>query len=321
MRAVVPDGNGGISVAHRPTPVPKEDEVLIKVAAAGVNRADLLQTAGKYPPPPGTTDILGLEVAGYLESGEPVAALLTGGGFAEYAVAPKDAILKFPAHVTSALTLVQLATIPEAFLAAYHILFQKGLFAENQSVLINAAASGVGCSAIQLAKTVENTSVFASASTQEKLEFCRSLGADNVINYTEQSISEVVKETTNGFGVDLALDCVGAEQFKEIERSVKTDGRWVIYGLLSGAKGPQLGLAGIVSKRLTMCGTTIRSRPKDYRGELVQTFSQRFGGAFGDGGQLRTVVDQVFQGLESTKEAFKYVKDNRTMGKVVVQVQ
>lgn len=320
MRAVVPDGNGGISVAHRPIPVPKDDEVLIKVAAVGVNRADLLQVEGKYPVPPGTTDILGLEVAGTLESGEPIAALLTGGGFAEYAAVPKNAVLKFPDHITSALTPVQLAAIPEAFLAAYHILFQKGLFTENQTVLVTAAASGVGSSAIQLAKTVQNTSIIASASTQEKLEFCRSLGANHVVNYKEQSISEAVMEATGGAGVDLALDCVGAAQFKEIERSLKIDGRWVMYGLLSGAKDSRLGLAGIVSKRLTVCGTTIRSRPKEYRGELVQTFSQRFADAFGSGGQLRTVIDQVFQGLGSTKEAFQYVKDNRTMGKAIVQL-
>eukprot|EP00177_Eucheuma_denticulatum_P004709 GFKZ01008553.1.p2 GENE.GFKZ01008553.1~~GFKZ01008553.1.p2 ORF type:complete len:371 (-),score=35.34 GFKZ01008553.1:1164-2276(-) len=320
MRAIVPNGQGGLNLIERPIPVPQPDQVLVRVSAVGVNRADLLQVAGKYPPPPGTTDILGLEAAGHLESGEPVAALLTGGGFAEYAVAPKSAILQLPPHVTSSLSSVQIAAIPEAYLAAYHVLFQKGQFSENQTVLITAAASGVGSSAIQLAKTVPNASVIASASTQEKIDFCRGLGADHVVNYTQHSISEAVKDFTKGAGVDLVLDCVGAAQFKELERSLKTDGQWVIYGLLSGAKGPEVGLAGIVGRRLTVCGTTLRSRSEEYRGELVRTFSERYGPSFANGGPLRTVVDQTFDGLESTEKAFQYVRDNKAMGKVVVEL-
>lgn len=320
MRAIIPNGQGGLTLTDRPTPVPQPDEALIRVSAVGVNRADLLQIAGKYPPPPGTTDIIGLEAAGHLESGEPVAALLTGGGFAEYAVTPKSAILKLPPRVTTSLTSVQMAAIPEAYLAAYHILFQKGQFSENQTVLITAAASGVGSSAIQLAKTVPKASVIASASTQSKIDFCRSLGADHVINYTQHSISEKVQDFTQGAGVDLVLDCVGAAQFRELQRSLKTDGQWVIYGLLSGAKGPDVGLAGIVARRLTVCGTTLRSRSKEYRGELVRTFSELHGPSFADGGPLRAVVDQVFDGLESTEKAFQYVRDNKAMGKVIVKV-
>lgn len=320
MRAVISNGKGGVSVTDRSIPVPNSDEHLIKVAAVGVNRADVLQAHGKYPPPTGTTDVLGLEAAGYLENGQLVTALLKGGGFAEYVVAPKSAVLSFPKRVQGTLSPVQLAALPEAFLAAFHVLFQKGKLSENETVLINAAASGVGTSAIQLAKTVPNVAVIASASTQEKLDFCRTLGATHVINYKQESISASVKKVTNGSGVDLLLDCVGAEQFKENETSLKTDGRWVMYGLLSGAKSTQLGLAGIVSKRITISGTTLRSRSEEYRGNLVQEFSSRFGDSFTPSGRLRPIIDKVFSGLESVSEAFQYLEDNKTIGKLVVEL-
>lgn len=320
MRAVISNGKGGVSVTDRPIPIPSSDEHLIKVKAVGVNRADLLQTQGKYPPPPGTTDILGLEACGYLENGQLVTALLKGGGFAEYVVAPKSAVLSFPEGVQETLSAVQLAALPEAFLAAFHVLFQIGKLSENETVLINAAASGVGTSAIQLAKTVPNVSIIAVASTQQKLDFCRSLGATHAINYKLESISDSVKYATKGNGVDLVLDCVGAAQFKENERSLKADGRWVMYGLLSGAKGPNVGLAGILSKRLTISGTTLRGRSTEYRGDLVQEFSRRFGASFAPGGPLQPIVDQELSGLESVTEALQYLEENKTIGKLVVEL-
>lgn len=199
-------------------------------------------------------------------------------------------------------------------------MFQKGELAQNQAILINAAGSGVGTSAIQLAKTVPRVTVIASASNSEKLQVCRSLGADHVINYTEKSIAETVNEVTNGAGVDLVLDCVGAQQFKENERSLKKDGRWVVYGLLSGAKGPDVGLGGILMKRLTVLGTTLRSRSPEERGILVGEFSHRFGSSFGRDGPLRPVLHRVLHGLHSSQEGLLCLESNANIGKVVIEL-
>lgn len=314
------NGNGGVIIQERPIAVPAPDEKLVKVQAIGINRADLMQIHGKYPPPPGASDILGLELSGTLQCGKPVAAFVNSGAYAEYATVRKASILSLPPDVSQLLTPVQLAAIPEAFIAAYHFLFQKGQLSANQTVLVNAGASGIGTSAIQLAKTVPNVRVIATASTKEKLDFCTFLGADHTVNYTNSSISDNVKKATNGEGVDLVLDCVGASQFKEHERSLKRDGRWVMYGLLSGSKCPDIGLAGIVINRITVMGTSLRSRTPQYRENLVQEFSDRFGNFFGREGSLRPIVHKVFQGLESSQEALTYLHSNRNIGKLVIQL-
>lgn len=320
MRAAISNGKGGIEIVEKPIPTPGPHEHLIKVKAIGVNRADLLQSQGKYPPPPGTTEILGLEASGCLDNGQLVTALLKGGAYADYVVAPKGAILSFPDAVSANLSSTQLAAIPEAFLAAYHVLFQVGKLSNNQTVLINAAASGVGTSAIQMVKSLPNTTIIANAGSQEKLDLCTKLGAAHVINYKQQQIADSVKQITKGLGVDLVIDCVGARQFRENERSLKRDGRWVIYGLLSGAKSPDLSLAGILSKRLTICGTTLRSRSDEYRANLVEQFSHNFAESFGPGGNLRPIIDHTFAGLDSVPNALEYLRSNKTMGKVVVEL-
>jgi len=320
MRAIVPNGDGGVKIVQRQIPQPGTGEELMKVAAFGINRADILQVQGKYPPPPGTTDVLGLEASGYLQDGRLVSALLTGGGYAEYVIVPSSAILSFPSSFEDKGDPVSLAAIPEAFLAAYHILFQKGGLSKSESVLINAAASGVGTSAIQLASTVPNTSIIASAGNERKLQLCKTLGAHHVVNYKEQNISDVSLLATQGQGVDLVLDCVGAAQFKQITRALRVDGRWVMYGLLSGAKRPDLGLAAIVSKRLSLTGTTLRSRSSAYRGQLVSEFMDRFGDSFGETGPLRPVIDTVYDGLTSAERALQHLSNNSTIGKVVVRV-
>lgn len=320
MNAVLPDGSGGVNIERVPIPSPKPDEYLLKVTAVGVNRADLLQVAGKYPPPIGTTDILGLEVAGRLGDGQEVCALLTGGAFAEYAVVPKATILRFPEEISHQLSSGQLAAIPEAFLAAYHVMFQIGKLTKNETVLINGAGSGVGTSAVQLASTLSNVTIIACAGSKEKLDVCKNLGAQFAINYREESISDAVAEYTGGRGVDLVMDCVGAAQFRAIERSLRLDGRWVIYGLLSGAKSPDINLAGILSKRLTLHGTTMRGRSPDYRGSMVDSFTTKYGSMFGESGLLRPVIHKEFHGLGSVTEALKFVEENRNIGKVVVRL-
>lgn len=319
MKAVVGDGKGGIAVVERPIPKPKDGELLLKVAAVGVNRADVMQVKGSYPPPPGTTDILGLEASGYLNNGEPATALLTGGAFAEYVAIPKESILHFPKPVFDRFTFTELAGIPEAFLAAYHTMFQMGRLSQNETVLINAAASGVGTSAIQLASTIPNVTIIACSSNIQKLEHCLASGAHHTINYNTESISKVVSDVSKGVGVHVLLDCVGARQFKENARSLRQDGRWIMYGLLSGARSPDISLAGIIIKRLTIMGTTMRSRPAEYRAAMIRSFIERFGDQFCTGGALHPVIHKEFQGLEAAGEAFKLLESNQSLGKLIVR--
>lgn len=320
MRAVVPDGNGNAVVTEMPIPSPAPDEVLLKVSAVGVNRADVLQIAGKYAPPPNTTPVLGLEASGYLCDGRRVTALLTGGGFAEYVTVPRSTILPLPPRIMDVYSMSQLAAIPEAFIAAYHVLFDVGKLQPGYTVLINAAASGVGVSALQLAAAVPNVTVIACAGSEYKLDACRELGAHHVINYRTQSMAQAVSSITGGEGIHLAIDCVGACQFREIERSLRKDARWVMYGLLSGAKHESIGLAGIVSKHLTLIGTTLRGRSLAQRGRIVRDFAERFGDQFGRDGSLRPVIHAEYEGLHTAPDAFRDLQNNENIGKLVLTI-
>lgn len=321
MKAIIADGNGGISIVERQKPLPKPNEELIKVAAFGINRADLLQIAGRYPPPPGSTDILGLEASGYLENGDLVGTLLTAGGYAEYVTVPKSTVLRFSKEISTQLGSTHLAAIPEAFLAAYHTLFQRGELSANETVYINAAGSGVGTCAIQLAALIPNVTIIACAGSDRKLDICRSLGAHHVINYKDEGIFDKINSVTNGAGVHLAIDCVGAAQFIDIQRALVKDGRWVMYGLLSGAKSPDISLTGVVMKRLSILGTTMRSRSEEYRAEIVSSFMKRFGQHFGVNGALRAIVDKQFDGLDKTAQALDYMRSNQNIGKIIVKVE
>lgn len=317
MRAVIArDAVPTIVTVERP--IPEHQQRLIKVAAAGLNRADILQVQGKYPPPPGASEILGLEVSGYLEDGSLVCALLSSGAFAEYVAVPGSAILRLPLPANN-MSPISLAAIPEGFLAAHHLLFQVGAFEERQSVLVHAAASGVGTSLIQLAALVPGARVIASAGSAEKLDVCKQLGAHHLINYKEESISDKSLQYTSGVGVDLVLDCVGASMFKENVKSIRADGRWVLYGLLSGAKHPDLNLAALLGKRVQLLSTTLRGRSTKYKADLISDFTSRHASHFASGA-LRPVVHKVFRGLDSVGSAMEYMSTNTNIGKIVVDI-
>lgn len=335
MRAVQPDGAGSVSVVEVPIPAPSANAHLMKVCAVGLNRADLLQIAGKYPAPKGATATLGLEAAGFLDDGRRATALLTHGAFADYCVVPRDALLHLNDATMHAYTMAQLAAIPEAFVAAYHIMFDVGHLQQGQSVLLNAAASGVGVAAIQLAATVPDVTVIASVRSDAKLELLqRRLSSSasaaavgnnsHLFNCETHPISDVVAQVTGGRGVHLALDCVGPAQFKHIERALARNGTWVMYGLLSGAKGDRVGLAGIVSKHLSVRGTTLRSRNADDRAGIISRFIDHFGNCFDgtDSGHgaasLQPVIHTEIRGLESAADAFKMLENNENVGKIVV---
>lgn len=315
MRAVVADGSGGAKLVVRPTPTPLEHELLLRVEAASVNRADLMQLSGNYPPPPDATDILGLEAVGLLPDGTRVAALLVAGGLAEYVIVPRNSIFKLPTQLPP----VMQAAIPEAFVAAYHVLFECGAFAPGQTVLVHAAASGVGTALIQLARTVPDAVVVATAGSSDKLAMCTSLGAHHVVNYREASFADMSMVATAGRGVDLVLDCVGVSHFNENIRALRPEGRWVLYGLLSGARSPQLGLAGLLKKRLTIIATTLRGRDPTQRAAIVNGFASRFAHEFGPGRKLKPIIDRQFDGIETVPEALRYLQSNKTIGTLVVR--
>lgn len=335
MRAVQPDGAGSVSVVEVPIPAPSTNARLMKVCAVGVNRADLLQIAGKYPAPKGATATLGLEAAGFLDDGRRATALLTHGAFAEYCLVPRDALLYLNDAAMRGYTMAQLAAIPEAFVAAFHIMFDVGRLQLGQSVLLNAAASGVGVAAIQLAATLPDVTVIASVRSDAKLDLLqRRLSSSataaaagsslHLFNCETHPISDVVAQVTDGRGVHLALDCVGPAQFKHIERALARNGIWVMYGLLSGAKGDRVGLAGIVSKHLSVRGTTLRSRSADDRAGIISRFVDRFGHCFGGidsssgTASLQPVIHTEMSGLESAADAFKMLENNENVGKIVV---
>lgn len=322
MRAIVFDRPGGpevlaIGEVHPPRPGP--GELLVRVRAAGVNRADLLQRLGKYPPPPGASPILGLEIAGEVaeaagnwQRGDRVMAVVTGGGYAEYAVVPADQALPIPAMFSY----IQAAAIPEAFLTASLNLFTLGSLQPGEHVLIHAAASGVGSAAVQLAKRT-GAIVHATAGTARKCAFVSELGADQVINYREVPFADAVLEATGGRGVDVVLDFIGAPYWNDHLRVLAVGGRLMLIGSLGGTTG-QLDLSAVLPKSLTIRGTTLRRMPAAHKAALVREFSAFALPRFTDD-TLRPVIDSVYPLAEAT-EAHRRMAANANIGKIILTV-
>jgi len=309
-------------------PQVKPHEVLIRVKATALNRADLLQRLGRYPPPPGVTDIIGLEAAGEIASlgsevsgtwkeGQRVCCLLSGGGYAQYASVPAAHLIPVPDN----LSFEQAATIPEAWMTAYQLLYRVGELGSGKinSVLLHAGASGIGVAAIQLAKQ-HGAKVIVTAGSEDKLEFCRQLGADAGINYKSDDFSEKVLELTNKKGVDMVCDPVGADYFAKNLACLAEEGRYVLYGFLSGSKLPSaVDLAAILRKRIRLEGTTLRARSEEYKASLAQDVAavglERFAN-----GQFQLPIDRVFPWQE-IQEAHRYMESNQNKGKIVITVE
>ena len=267
----------GFQLARRPLPDPASGEVLLKVSAAGVNRADVMQRQGKYPPPLGASDILGLEVSGTVEMlGEgvrdlalhdEVCALLTGGGYAEYCVVPAPQCLPCPRGVS----LVDAAALPEAFCTVWTNVFERGGLDQGETFLVHGGSSGIGTVAIQLGKLF-GAKVFTTAGTKEKCEACLSLGADLAINYKNEDFVEVVQTATGGRGVDLILDMVGGEYLQRNLISLAVEGRLVLIALMGGTEA-DINLATVMSRRLTLTGSTLRPRSIEQKASIIQALS------------------------------------------------
>jgi len=327
MRAIQLKAFGGVEnfyVGPTHKPVVTNGAILVAIEATAINRADTLQRKGSYNPPPGTTDIIGLEVAGVVEEvgpevkdwkkGDHVMALLPGGGYAEYVVIPEKMAIRIP----DGMDFITAAGIPEAFLTAYQSLFTIGNLTPNQKVLVHAGASGVGTSAIQLCNQVPGVEVYVTAGSQDKINECKKLGAKDGVNYKEGQWLPKMSEITGG-GVDLVIDCVGVNYFSQNLQILKLDGILVIIGYLSGSVLPsETNIAPLLGKRLKVQGTTLRNRSLDYKIKLTQDFKNFSEGKLGT--KIRPVIAKVFD-WEAVAESHEYMEKNENIGKIILKIR
>jgi NADPH2:quinone reductase len=315
-----PGGPEVLETVERPLPQPGSDEVLIRVAAAGVNRPDCLQRQGIYPPPPGASDLPGLEVAGTVAAtgsavdsiavGDEVCALLTGGGYAEFCVAPAVQCLPIPAGLST----VEAATLPETFFTVWSNVFDRARLAAGETLLVHGGASGIGTTAIQLAHTF-GARVFATVGSDEKRAYCERLGAERAINYHAENFPDVVKDMAGG--ADVILDIVGGKYLDDNVKLLKPDGRLVVIAVLGGAKA-EINLARVMMKRLQITGSTLRARDAAFKGAIAASLRQHVWPKLEDGA-IQPVIQARFP-LAAAADAHRVLDENRAMGKVVLQV-
>jgi NADPH:quinone reductase len=319
-----PGGPEVLAPAERPTPVPAAGEVLIRVHAAGVNRPDILQRLGRYPPPSGASDIPGLEVAGTIAAlgpplhgstprwviGDAVCALVSGGGYAEYCVAPEGQCLPVP----GSLSMAAAAAVPETYFTVWTNLFDRGRLQAGQTVLVHGGSSGIGTTAIQLASAAGAT-VLATAGSPEKCEACERLGAAHAINYRTTDFARSVGELTSGRGVDVILDIVGGDYFPKNVDCLALEGRLVQIGLLGGAKA-DVNLSALMRKRLTITGSTLRIRSVEEKGAIAREVEQHVWPLL-IAGRVAPVVHDTLH-LTQAAEAHRLLEAGQVIGKLVL---
>ena len=299
------------TMAETELPVPRPGEALVRVAASGVNRADLSQIAGRYPPPPGESEILGLEVSGTIaDTGQPVCALLAGGGHAEYAAVPVGQLLPAP----RALDLVSAAAIPEAYITAFvNLALEVGL-RRDETVLVHAGASGMGLAAIQLAKSY-GARVAATTRTAEKLPALTAAGADLAIDAGREDAAATIERRWGPDAVDVVLDPVGAATLPGDLRVLRPGGRVILLATLSGSSA-ELDIALLMKKRGRLIGSMLRGRSRDEKAQIVARFGNEILPAF-ETGRLRVTIDSVFP-PERAAAAFQRMRENRNTGKILI---
>lgn len=325
MRAVVVEEPGGpekLVVKSIDRPKPGRKELLVKVHATAVNRADISQRQGKYAPPPGAPETLGLEFSGVVEEtgpgcterkiGERIFGLVAGGAYAEYLVAHEDLTLEVPEN----LDLTDAAAVPEAFLTAYQALYWHAELVSGERILIHAAASGVGTAVLQLAREL-GAETFTTCSA-EKVELLRRLGANNVLTRDEAPFAEKIRERTAGAGVQVIIDFVLGDYFADNLAALSMDGRLLCLGWLGGTRAEHIDLRAIVMKRAKIIGSTLRNRGVTYQRELVNGFARDVVPKL-SGGWVVPVVDRVLK-LADVAEAHRYIESNRSTGKVVLTI-
>jgi NADPH2:quinone reductase len=307
---------------ERPLPVLKAGEVLIRVIAAGVNRPDVFQRLGQYPVPPGASDLPGLEVAGEIVDGELgasgfrkgdlVCALVQGGGYAEFCAAPLEQCLPLP----KGLSPLEAATLPETFFTVWSNVFQRAALQPGETLLVQGGSSGIGVTAIQLAKALGHR-VFATAGSEDKCRACTELGAERAINYRTEDFSAVVKELTGGKGVDVVLDMVGGDYLKREIACLADDGRICLIALLGGARA-EVDLGQVLRRRLTITGSTLRPRPVAFKAQIARELRERVWPLI-EAGTIRPVIHRSFP-LEEAAQAHALMESSAHVGKLVLQV-
>jgi putative PIG3 family NAD(P)H quinone oxidoreductase len=315
-----PGGPEVLVVEERPVPIPADDEVLVAVAAAGVNRPDVMQRKGHYPPPPGAPDIPGLEVSGVVartgkdvsrwREGDSVVALLPGGGYAEFCTVHESVALPLP----KALTLVEGAGLPETTFTVWHNVFQRGLLRRGEWLLVHGGSSGIGTTAIQLAKAF-GAFVAATAGSDEKVRACERLGADAAINYRETDFVEALLEATSGHGADVILDMVGGDYLERNMAAAAEDGRIVQISTLAGPV-TTIDLRKIMSKRLALTGSTLRPRPLAFKAELARSLEEAVWPVI-EQGRYKPVLDRLYP-LAEVAEAHRRIDGGEHIGKIIL---
>ena len=307
--------------ATRPIPEPASGELLIQVSAAGVNRPDVMQRTGMYPPPPGASDIPGLEVAGIVvklgsntsrwKTGDRVCALVAGGGYAEYVTAPWQQCLPIPGD----LSMSEAAALPETFFTVWSNVFERGALADGETLLVQGGSSGIGVTAIQLAHAFGNR-VFVTAGSDEKCRTCEQLGAERAINYNSEDFVNVVKDITDGRGVDVILDMVAGDYVPRELQCLADDGRLVIIAFLGGTK-TQLNMTDILRRRLTITGSTLRPRPVEFKARLAAALEKKVWPLIA-AGKVRPVIHGRYA-LQDASEAHRVMESSSHIGKLMLQ--
>ncbi len=315
-----PGGPEVLKPGRRPVPAPGAGEVLIEVAAAGVNRPDVLQRQGGYAPPPGASDIPGLEVAGKIVAvgdgagawkvGDSVCALVAGGGYAEYCAAPAPQCLPVPGK----LDLIHAAALPETFFTVWTNVFDRGRLQRGETFLVHGGSSGIGTTAIQLAHAF-GARVIATAGSDEKCEACRKLGADIAVNYRTEDFAAKVMEATEGKGADVILDMVGGDYIPKNLSCLAMDGRLVQIAFLKGSKA-EINLAPIMMKRQTLTGSTLRPRSVAQKGEIAQSLREKVWPLL-ESGKIAPVIHKTFP-LAQAADAHRLMESSAHVGKIVL---
>ena len=322
VEIAAPGGPEQLKPGVRPVPRPGEEEVLVRVAAAGVNRPDVMQRQGRYPPPPGASDLPGLEIAGEIAAlgskvfgwsvGDKVTALLAGGGYAEYAVAAAPLCLPVPRGIS----LVEAAAIPETFFTVWTNLFDRGRCQTGDTVLIHGGTSGIGTTAIQLA-VAWGARVFATAGSDDKARACERFGAVRGINYRTEDFVEVMRAETGGKGVDIILDMVAGNYVARNLEIASLEGRIVVISLLGGSRA-EINMSMILSKRLTLTGSTLRARTVAQKAAVADAVRKNIWPLL-EAGRVRPVIHATFP-LTEASEAHRLMETSNHIGKIVLTV-
>ena len=325
MRAVEitrPGGPEVLAVATRPVPAPKPNEILIKVAAAGVNRPDIVQRSGNYPPPPDASDLPGLEVAGEVvavgasvqtfKRGDKVCALVHGGGYAEYCVAPEVQALPAPKN----LSMVEAASLPETFFTVWGNVYDRGRLAPGETLLVQGGSSGIGVTAIQMARATGNR-VFATAGSDEKCAACVRLGAEKAVNYKTHDFAAEIKAATGAKGVDVILDMVGGDYVPKELKLLAEEGRLVFIAFLRGHKS-ELDINEVMRRRLTITGSTLRPRSVVFKGYIARNLREKIWPLV-ESGKIKSEIYKTFP-LQAAADAHRLMESSEHIGKIVLTI-